>query len=54
MKQATKPLLYCSFCYKSNREVKTLFESRYALICNECVGVCAEFIRETDKTKKIF
>ena len=37
--------LYCSFCFKSQHEVKTLIVGPADIfICNECVGLCNEII----------
>jgi len=40
----------CSFCGKDRAEVKTLFGQRGipARICNECVGLCWEIVREDE------
>ena len=35
---------YCSFCGKSENEVKNLIEGDNALICNECVDTCSHMI----------
>lgn len=40
-----KPL-YCSFCGKSQHEVRMLITSFSANICNECVDICAEITAE--------
>lgn len=34
----------CSFCHKSQREVKTMIQGPTASICNECVAICEETI----------
>ena len=39
-------LLYCSFCGKSQHEVKKLIAGPSVYICNECVTLCNEIIRE--------
>ena len=39
-------LLYCSFCGKSQHEVKKLIAGPSGFICSECVGLCNEIIRE--------
>jgi ATP-dependent Clp protease ATP-binding subunit ClpX len=45
--------LYCSFCAKSVKEVRTLIASDNAKICNECVTACVNevFIWNADKTE---
>ena len=37
-------ILYCSFCGKSQQEVKNIISGRDSNICNECVSKCAEKI----------
>ena len=32
----------CSFCGKSQRDVKTIIQAAHASICNECVGICEQ------------
>ena len=39
-------LLYCSFCGKSQHEVKKLIAGPSVFICDECVDLCNDFIRE--------
>ena len=39
-------LLYCSFCGKSQNEVKKLIAGPTAYVCDECVELCNEIIRE--------
>lgn len=39
-------LLYCSFCGKSQQEVRKLIAGPSAFICDECVELCNEIIRE--------
>ncbi|MBL8150932.1 MAG: ATP-dependent Clp protease ATP-binding subunit ClpX [Blastocatellia bacterium] len=36
----------CSFCHKSNREVKKLIAGPSVYICNECVNICNEIIAD--------
>lgn len=38
--------LKCSFCGKSNTEVKKLIAGPTTYICNECIELCAEIIAE--------
>jgi ATP-dependent protease Clp ATPase subunit len=37
---------YCSFCGKSEQEVRKLITMAVAAICNECVSVCVLVLRE--------
>ncbi len=39
-------LLYCSFCGKSQHEVKKLIAGPSVFICNECVDLCNDIIRD--------
>lgn len=41
----------CSFCHKTNREVKKLIAGPSVYICNECVNICNEII--VDDTKEL-
>ena len=45
-KSETKSTLYCSFCGKSQHEVRKLIAGPTVFICNECVELCMEIIRE--------
>lgn len=47
----TKNTLYCSFCGKSQHEVRKLIAGPNVFICNECVELCMDIIREEDKTQ---
>ena len=38
--------LYCSFCNKSQHEVKKLIAGHSVFICDECIDLCNEIIRE--------
>ena len=38
--------LYCSFCGKSQHEVRKLIAGPTVFICDECVGLCMDIIRE--------
>ena len=44
-------LLYCSFCGKSQHEVKKLIAGPSVYICDECVDLCNDIIREEIKEK---
>lgn len=48
-KETEKNTLYCSFCGKSQHEVKKLIAGPNVFICNECVELCMDIIREEDK-----
>ena len=38
----------CSFCGKSEHEVKNLIEGENAFICNECVETCGVMLQSSD------
>src|SRR5580698_10614284 len=46
----SKNTLYCSFCGKSQHEVRKLIAGPTVFICDECVELCMEIIREENKT----
>ena len=45
-----KSTLYCSFCGKSQHEVRKLIAGPTVFICDECVELCMDIIREEHKT----
>ena len=45
-----KEKLYCSFCGKSQHEVKKLIAGPTVFICDECVDLCTDIIKEESKT----
>jgi len=45
-KGASDKLLYCSFCGKSQHEVRKLIAGPSVFICDECVELCNDIIRE--------
>src|SRR6201989_1723622 len=46
----SKTTLYCSSCGKSQHEVRKLIAGPTVFICDECVELCMEIIREENKT----
>ena len=44
-----KNILYCSFCGKSQHEVKKLIAGPTVFICDECVELCMDIINEENK-----
>ena len=44
-------LLYCSFCGKSQREVRKLIAGPSVFVCDECVELCNDIIREEMQEK---
>ena len=45
----TKNILYCSFCGKSQHEVRKLIAGPTVFICDECVELCMDIIKEESK-----
>ncbi|MCH2357864.1 MAG: ATP-dependent Clp protease ATP-binding subunit ClpX, partial [Pseudomonadales bacterium] len=45
----TGKLLYCSFCGKSQHEVRKLIAGPSVFVCDECVDLCNDIIREETK-----
>ncbi|HET6519800.1 MAG TPA: ClpX C4-type zinc finger protein, partial [Geminicoccaceae bacterium] len=45
----SRSTLYCSFCGKSQHDVKKLIAGPNVFVCNECVELCADIIKEEDK-----
>mgnify|MGYP000370681835 FL=1 len=48
---ADKGTLFCSFCGKSQHEVRKLIAGPTVFICDECVELCMDIIREEHKTQ---
>jgi len=46
----SKNTLYCSFCGKSQHEVRKLIAGPTVFICDECVELCMDIIREENKS----
>lgn len=46
MVDKNKPLLECSFCEKTQNEVKKLVAGSKGYICDECIKLCGEVIKE--------
>ncbi|KAF0674991.1 ATP-dependent Clp protease ATP-binding subunit ClpX [Profundibacterium mesophilum] len=49
----SKNTLYCSFCGKSQHEVRKLIAGPTVFICDECVELCMDIIREETKTSAL-
>lgn len=45
-------LLHCSFCGKSQKEVKKLIAGPSVYICNECVALCNDILAEEEALDK--
>ncbi len=45
-KSTEEKLLYCSFCAKSQHEVKKLIAGPSVFICDECIDLCNDIIRD--------
>ena len=53
IKTEDKDKLFCSFCGKSQHEVKKLIAGPTVFICDECVDLCTDIIKEESKTSLI-
>jgi len=51
-KSGSEKLLYCSFCGKSQHEVRKLIAGPSVFICDECIELCNDIIREESTTDK--
>lgn len=49
----TKSTLYCSFCGKSQHEVRKLIAGPTVFICDECVDLCNDIIREETRSGQV-
>src|SRR3981189_2856530 len=49
----SKNTLYCSFCGKSQHEVRKLIAGPTVFICDECVELSMDIIREENKTSMV-
>ncbi|NWG45172.1 MAG: ATP-dependent Clp protease ATP-binding subunit ClpX [Alphaproteobacteria bacterium] len=49
----SKSTLYCSFCGKSQHEVRKLIAGPTVFICDECVELCMDIIREENKSSLV-
>ncbi len=49
----SKNTLYCSFCGKSQHEVRKLIAGPTVFICDECVELCMDIIREETKNNLV-
>jgi len=49
MNTSNKNILYCSFCGKSQHEVRKLIAGPTVFICDECVELCMDIIKEESK-----
>ncbi|MBC8407293.1 MAG: ATP-dependent Clp protease ATP-binding subunit ClpX [Rhodobacteraceae bacterium] len=49
----SKNTLYCSFCGKSQHEVRKLIAGPTVFICDECVELCMDIIREETKSSEL-
>ena len=48
-----KNILYCSFCGKSQHEVRKLIAGPTVFICDECVELCMDIIKEENKSNLV-
>ena len=48
-----KNILYCSFCGKSQHEVRKLIAGPTVFICDECVELCMDIIKKENKSSLV-
>lgn len=53
MTEKNKNILYCSFCGKSQHEVRKLIAGPTVFICDECVELCMDIIKEENKSSLV-
>ena len=51
-KKNEKDSLFCSFCGKNQKEVKKLIAGPTVFVCDECVELCMDIIKEDNKNNK--
>jgi len=51
-KKSGDKILYCSFCGKSQHEVKKLIAGPSVFVCDECVSLCNDIMREEAKGER--
>ncbi len=51
-KKNDKDTLFCSFCGKNQKEVKKLIAGPTVFVCDECVELCMDIIKEDNKNNK--
>ena len=52
-KSTSDKLLYCSFCGKSQHEVRKLIAGPSVFICDECIDMCNDIIKEEVQAETI-
>ncbi len=52
-KGSSEKLLYCSFCGKSQHEVRKLIAGPSVFICDECIDLCNDIIRDEAQTEPV-
>ena len=53
MSDESEKLLHCSFCGKNQHEVRKLIAGPSVYICNECIKLCNNIIRDEDSVAEI-
>ncbi len=51
-KKTDKESLFCSFCGKNQKEVKKLIAGPTVFVCDECVELCMDIIKEDNKNSR--
>ena len=50
---SSEKVLYCSFCGKSQHEVKKLIAGPSVFICDECIELCNDIVRDEVPTEGV-
>lgn len=53
MSEKKPQILHCSFCGKSQHEVRKLIAGPSVFVCNECVDLCIDIIREEEQAQSV-
>lgn len=53
MANENNPVLHCSFCGKNQHEVRKLIAGPNAYVCNECIDLCSDIIREEELSQNL-
>jgi hypothetical protein len=49
VEKGDRPVLRCSFCNKTQRDVRLLIAGPQVYICDDCTGICQEILTENEE-----
>jgi ATP-dependent Clp protease ATP-binding subunit ClpX len=52
-KKSGDKLIYCSFCGKSQHEVRKLIAGPSVFVCDECITLCNDIMREENQSDQV-